>query len=53
MYSMGVLGLSVARSEIDKFVQKDSNQTINTIISWHKDALHFLQGILFFRVALG
>ena len=28
MRSIGVLGLSVARSEIDNVVQKDSKQTI-------------------------
>ena len=28
MHSIGVLGLSVARSEIDTFVQKDTKQTI-------------------------
>ena len=28
MRNVGVLGLSVARSEIDNFVQKDSKQTL-------------------------
>ena len=35
-HSTGVLGLSVARSEIDKFVQKDSKQTITTFFTGHR-----------------
>ena len=31
MHSIGVLGLSVARSEIDMFVQKDSKQIISIV----------------------
>ena len=31
MHSIGVPGLSVARSELDKFVQKDSKQTISNV----------------------
>ena len=33
MHNVGVLGLSVTRSEIDNFLQKDSKQTIIMMIS--------------------
>ena len=32
MRNIGVLGLSMARSEIDNFVQKDNEQTIYKLI---------------------
>ena len=36
MHSTGVLGRSVARSETDKFVKKDSKQTIMILVAFCK-----------------